>query len=152
MTTRWNRIAARFRDDEGSTLILTIGLGALTLALILAVAAATSLYIERRQLFSLADGAALAAAESFALESVVVEGGSAAPTLTDDAVAAVAAEYLTAAPTSLDSVQLVSAGTDDGETATVTLASVWNPPVLNLFFPEGFAIEVTVTSRSVFQD
>lgn len=130
--------------------MLTIGFSALALALILGVAAATSLYIERRQLLSLADGAALAGAETFALDSVSVTDDQIAPVLTDHDVWIAASAYLDAAPTPLHDVVLVDASSGDGASATVTVASVWSPPVLSLFFPEGFPIQVTVTSRSVF--
>ncbi|MDO9591011.1 MAG: pilus assembly protein TadG-related protein, partial [Microcella sp.] len=53
------------RDDRGSILPLIAGFGALALAVVLLVSAATSLYLDRTRLFTLADGAALAAAESF---------------------------------------------------------------------------------------
>jgi uncharacterized membrane protein len=60
--------------DDGSTLILTVFYGFLALVLILVVVAASSLYLERKRLFTLADGAALAGAEAFPLESVVLGG------------------------------------------------------------------------------
>lgn len=70
-----NRPAARMlrldpRDDRGSILPLVAGFGTLALAVVLLVSAATSLYLERTRLYTLADGAALAAAESFDLASV----------------------------------------------------------------------------------
>ena len=48
------RLAAR---DEGSILPLILVYGMLGLALTLVVASATSLYLERKRLFTLADGA-----------------------------------------------------------------------------------------------
>ncbi len=56
--------------DEGSILPLIAGYGALALVVVLLVTAANSLYIERKRLFSLADGAALVGAESFELSAV----------------------------------------------------------------------------------
>ena len=58
----------RAADDTGSTLPLVIFYGFLALALVLIVAAASSLYLERKRLFTLADDAALVGAESFDLE------------------------------------------------------------------------------------
>ena len=60
----------RIRDEDGSTLPLIIFYAALSLALILLVVAATSLYLERKRLFTLADGASLVGAESFSLGDV----------------------------------------------------------------------------------
>lgn len=141
----------RARDDEqGSTLLLTIGYGALALALILVVVAATSLLIERRRLFSLADGAALAGAEAFTLEQVARSGEVASPELADAAVHGGAETWLNSAPTSLEDVALVRAAALDDVTAEVTVAAMWRPPVLTLVVPEGVRLDVTVTARAVF--
>ncbi|MCC6269748.1 MAG: hypothetical protein IT190_00550, partial [Microbacteriaceae bacterium] len=59
-------------DDRGSMLPLTIFYGFLSTVLILLVVAATSLYLERKRLFTLADGAALVAAEAFELDDVIM--------------------------------------------------------------------------------
>lgn len=152
MTRRWRGVARRVaRDEEGSTLVLTIGLAALALALIIAVAAATSLLIERRRLFSVADGAALAAAEAFALEQVRFDGTSASPELADTAVDRAAADWAALAAGDLDAVQVVGASAD-ARSATVTVASSWRPPVVSLFLPEGIRLDVTSTARAVFLD
>lgn len=137
-------------DDEGSTLILTSFYAFLCLALVLLVTAATSLYLERKRLFTLADGAALAAAEAFTLGEVAVTADGPRPTLTDASVTEAAGQYLGSAPTALDGVRLESGGTADGLSATVTLSSAWAPPVLTVFVPDGLRLEVTATARSVF--
>lgn len=139
-------------DDRGSILPLIAGFGALALAVVLLVSAATSLYLERARLFTLADGAALAAAESFRLDSVqLTADGELRPRLTKPEVTAAAVEYLAQAPDSrLDGLRLVEATTPDGLSARVTLAAVWAPPVLSVFVPEGIPLQVTATSRSVF--
>ena len=140
------------RNDRGSILPLIAGFGALALAVVLAVSAATSLYLERTRLFTLADGAALAAAESFDLASVrPTSEGVLRPRLTEPEVSAAAADYLAQAPGSrLEGLRLVSATTPDGLSARVTLAAVWAPPVVSIFAPEGIPLRVTATSRSVF--
>lgn len=139
-------------DDRGSILPLIAGFGALALAVVLLVSAATSLYLERARLFTLADGAALAAAESFRLDSVqLTADGELRPRLTKPEVTAAAVEYLAQAPDSrLDGLRLVEATTPDGLSARVTLAAVWAPPVLSVFVPEGIPLQVSATSRSVF--
>jgi hypothetical protein len=45
---------------------------------------------------------------------------------------------------------LEEATTRDGESATVTLSSIWRPPIVTVFFPEGWRIETTATARAVF--
>lgn len=137
------------RDDDGSTLLLTIAYGALALALIVVVVAATALLVERRRLFTLADGAALHAAEAFALEQVAFDGEHASPQLADAAVEEAAAAWLMSAPTELDDVALVAARSLDAQTAEVTVAAAWRPPIVSLLLPDGIRLDVTVTARSV---
>jgi hypothetical protein len=146
------RLSARLaREEEGSTLVLTIGFAALALALALAVAAATSMLVERRRLFTVADGAALAAAEAFALEQVRFDGTSAAPELADAAVQQAAAAWAAAAAGELDAVRVEGASAD-ARSATVSVSSAWHPPVASLFLPEGIRLDVTATARAVFVD
>jgi hypothetical protein len=142
--------AARAADDAGSTLILVSFYCFLGLVLVLIVTAATSLHLERKRLFTIADGAALAAAEAFTLGEVAVTADGPRPTLTDASVAEAAGEYLADAPTDLDGVRLERGGTDDGLSATVTVSSAWTPPVITVFVAAGLRLEVTATARSVF--
>jgi len=152
-----HRAAWRLRSDEGgSTLVLTIFYAFLALVLILVVVAASSLYLERKRLLTLADGAALAGAESFSLDAVGVTDDPAGPVprpvLRSDEVRAAAEDYLAAAPHGgVDEVELTGAGSTDGQSATVALGSVWHPPVLVFFLPEGVPLEVTAVARSVFR-
>ena len=82
------RVPRDWRDDTGSTLPLVLFYAALAIGLILVVVAASSLYLERKQLFTLADGAALVGAESFDLDDVSVTAeGALRPTLRADEVA-----------------------------------------------------------------
>jgi uncharacterized membrane protein len=146
------RHGRRLRGDEGSTLLLTIFYGFLALLLVLIVVAATSLYLERKKLFTLADGAALAGAESFALDAVALESGELHAALTSAEIHAAASAYLAAAPhPDIDSLHIVRADTADGQSATVSLRAWWRPPVLTLFVPDGLPVEVTAVARSVFQ-
>ena len=139
------------KDDEGSTLLLTIFYGFLALALILLVSAATSLYLERKRLFTLADGAALVGAEAFDLQSVTMTPGGARPILESEDVALAVTGYLAEAPTApFDRLRVESAHTVDGRSATVTLSAQWSPPVVSLLVPDGMPIEVTALARSVF--
>ena len=140
-------------SEEGSTLILIIFSAALALALILGVSAATSLYLERKRLFTLADGAALVASESFELSSVVIgeTGSFVRPLLTDEAVSQAAQGYIAGAgATKLDGLEISRAVTLDGRSATIELASYWRPPVVSLFLPDGIRLSVESTARSVF--
>lgn len=145
---RWRR--GGVRDDDGSTLLLTIFYCALGLSIVLVVASATTLYLERKRLFTLADGAALAGAEAWRMDAVRVDDDRIAFELDDAEVHAAVSAYLGDAASGLDDVELVRAASDDGRSATVTLRSVWRAPIDTELVPVAVPIEVTVTARSVF--
>ena len=141
----------RLASDRGSILPLTVFFGFLSLALILVVVAATSLYLERKRLFTLADGAAFVGAEAFTIDSVTVTPSGPRPTLQATDVTAAVTAYLAGIPDpGFDSLEVDRATTDDGTSATVTLSALWHPPVLAALLPDGVRIDVTSTARSVF--
>lgn len=141
----------RIRDDAGSALVLTIFYGFLSLVLIFLVVAATSLYLERKRLFSLADGAALVGAESYDLDDVVRTPQGFRPQLESAKVADAVREYLAAAPTTeFEGLSVEQATSLDASSATVSLSAYWRPPFVSLLVPEGVRIEVTANARSVF--
>jgi uncharacterized membrane protein len=143
--------AGKLASDEGSTLVLTVFYGFLSLVLILLVVAATSLYLERKRLFTLADGAALVGAEAFQLDDVTLTPGGYRPTLHTADVAAAVSSYLAKNPSDeFDSLAVERAETVDGRSATVSLSAYWRPPVISLLVPQGFRIDVTAVARSVF--
>ena len=140
------------RGEEGSILPLLAGFFAVALALVLLVAAASSLYLERKRLLSIADSAALAAAESFPLDSVTLQGGEVAPLLQDAEVLSVARQHLAALPEStVEALVLEDAETSDGRSATVVLSGMWRPPILSAFVPAELRIEVAATARTEFR-
>lgn len=145
-------IRRRVSDEDGSTLILTIFYGMLALILILVVAAATSLYLERKRLFSLADAAALVGAEAFELTTVSVTDGVPEVTLRSADVNTAVTEFLDDNPVGrFEELRLEQAASVDGKSATVTLSSYWRPPVLTAFVPDGIRLDVTSVARSVFR-
>lgn len=149
--TRITVTGQQLRRDDGSMLPLTIFFGMLSLLLVLIVIASTSLYLERKRLFTLADGAALVGAEAFDLDEVRQTGVGYRPTLHSPDVAAAVSAYLASTPTAdLEQLHLEHAESVDGRSATVGLSAYWRPPVLTLLVPEGFRIEVTAVARSVF--
>ena len=138
-------------EEEGSTLLLTIFYGFLSLVLVLLVVAASSLYLERKRLFTLADGAALVGAEAFDLSTVTVTPTGPRPILESVDVAAAVNAYVASTPSRFESLAIVRAETVDGRSATVTLSAFWRPPIVSLLVPEGIPIEVTAVARSVFE-
>lgn len=151
MAGRMPRAAARLSDEDGSTLPLIIFFATLGLVLVLLVTAATSLYLERKRLFSLADGAALVGAEAFDLNDVSITDGVLRPALTDAQVRQAVDSYVTDNPIGrFHDLGVADAGTQDGESATVTLTASWRPPVVSLLVPDGIRLRVTSVARSVF--
>ena len=141
----------RLQDDAGSTLPLVIFYGFLALALVLIVAAASSLYLERKRLFTLADDAALVGAESFDLNSVTLTGHGVRPVLQPAQVHAAVTSYLSGNPVDhFEGLVVTRATTLDGKSATVTVSAVWHPPVVTVFVPDGMRIDATAVARSVF--
>jgi uncharacterized membrane protein len=129
-------------DDEGSILLLTLGYAVLALVAILVCLNATSLYLAQKRLDSLADAAALAGADGFTL---TVTAGEPQAELHDDAVFTQARELVDAVG---DGATLVSAGTLDGLSARVEVATVWHAPLVSLFVPEGVPLAAKATSRT----
>jgi uncharacterized membrane protein len=140
------------RSDEGSTLLLTIFYSALCLVLILLVVAATSLYLERKRLFTLADGASLVGAEAFTLaDPTTTSARGTRPILTSAEVASAVSDYVADNPADhFTDLRVERAVSVDGRSATVELSCYWSPPVLTLFVPKGIRIDVTSIARSVF--
>ena len=143
-------LIARCRNAEGSTLLLVIFAVLLAVAVLLGTVAASSLYLERKRLFLIADGAALAASQNFALQNVAVDIAQRRLTLrlTTTDVLQGSRAYLTAADAR--GVRIVSATTPDGVTAEVSVAATWHPPVIGVFMPGGVRLEATARARGTF--
>lgn len=138
------------RSEDGSILPLSVFFGMLSLAVVLLVVAATSLYLERERLYAVADGAALAGAEAFDLGEVTLRGDAPHPTLAAADVRAAARGYLSSqAASGFHDLVLESAISRDGQSATVRLAATWHPPMFSLFVPDGIRLRATSTARSV---
>ena len=141
----------RLSDEQGSILPLVCCYAALALLVTLIVASATSLYLERKRLLTLADGAALVGAESFTLSEVSLEHGAPRVELKPAQVRAAVRDYLDDQPIGrFEALTLDEATSRDGRSATVTVSAVWHPPVVTLFVPDGLRIDATSTSRTVF--
>ncbi len=146
------------RDDDGESgqiTLLSIGFGLLALTLVLVVAAASSIYLERKQLLALADGAAADAADAidygmYYAPGLEQEGLPVSDTSVLDSVAA----YLdtSAAAGTFHDLSIESGtGTTDGRTAHVTLSAVARPAVVPWVlapWSDGFSITVTASARA----
>lgn len=137
--------------EEGSALPLALVLFLVAASFVAVVAGASALHLDRLRLLTVADGAALAAAESFRVADVVVDGDEVRPRLQDDRVRRAAADAVAAADRAdLTDLRLVSAGTADGRVAAVTVAAVWHPPIVSSLLPLAVPIQVGSTAAARF--
>ncbi|MGO4433542.1 pilus assembly protein TadG-related protein [Paenarthrobacter sp. RAF9] len=130
--------------------VLIIGFVTLSLLLATAVMAASAVYLEHKKLLSLADGAALAAADAYVAGEI---GGGSSPstTLADSRVLAAAGSYLDKSHAFVSHDHLTvqaETGRGPGDTAVVVLASIAHPPLISFLLPDGIAVEAKSTARS----
>lgn len=132
-------------------MMLIVGYVLLALLLATVVTAASSVYLEHKKLLSLADGASVAAADSFTLGQLESAGGSPTAVLTGARVRSAAADFLdrSRAFTRFSSLGVgPGTGSPDGSTAVVVLSAAVHPPVVNFLIPDGIRIEASSTARS----
>lgn len=141
----------RTNNEDGQMMVMILGY--VTLALLVATVGIgiSSVYLEHKRLLSLADGASLAAADSYTLGDVDTQGGSPSATLNPARVRNVAADFVSKSPAAQRFSGLAvagSTGSPDGSTAVVVLTAAVHPPVVNFLVPDGIKIEATSTARS----
>jgi Putative Flp pilus-assembly TadE/G-like len=137
--------------EGGQLMVLIIGYVLLALLVATVVTAASSVYIEHKKLLSLADGASVAAADSFTLGQLESASGSPAAILSAGRVRSTAAAYLNrdGAFARFSGLAVAPAtGSPDGSTAVVVLSAAVHPPIVNFLVPDGIRIEATSTARS----
>lgn len=103
-------INGRLREDEGSVLLLGIGLVVVCLLAVVMVVDASSAFLQRRALMSLADGAALAGAQAIDLDHYYSHGASIGTRLTGPGVVAAARAHLASAGTDVTIEQIATDG------------------------------------------
>ncbi|WP_426990272.1 pilus assembly protein TadG-related protein [Pseudarthrobacter sp. Y6] len=137
--------------EDGQMIVMIIGYVLLALLVVSVVIGISSVYLEHKRLLSLADGASLAAADSYTLGEVGGEGGSPSAVLGSGRVRSVAADFIARSPSSarFDGLAVSAAtGSPDGSTAVVVLSAAVHPPVVNFLVPDGIRIEAASTARS----
>lgn len=135
------------RGDRGSMLPLVAGLVALCGTVVIGVIGVADLALTRTNLQSIADVAALAAADSIDPTLVTVNGETLDVRLTRRGVRLAAAAFLRESG-SLARLRL--ARTRDGVTAEITVRTVWTPPVVSEFIPLRIPLDASASARSVF--
>ena len=139
--------------ESGQMGVLIIGYVLLALLVITVVAGASSVYLGHKKLLSAADGAALAAADTFSLSQVQGSstGSPPAAVLNSGAVTAAAQQYLadSRAGDRISSLRIApETGTPDGRTARVVLSGVVHPPIVNFLVPDGIRISAESDARA----
>jgi hypothetical protein len=132
-------------------IVLIVGYVILALLVTTVVVGISSVYLEHKRLLSLADGASLAAADSFTLGDVGSDGGTPSAVLGSERVRNVAGDFIDRNPAALRFDQLEIApetGSPDASTAVVVLTAAVHPPVVNFLVPDGIRIEASSTARS----
>ncbi|MGF3057247.1 pilus assembly protein TadG-related protein [Microbacterium sp. YY-01] len=129
--------------ERGSILPLVLGYALLAIALIVVSVCATDLYIAQKRLDSVADAAALAGAQGF--DSVERAADTARIVLSDSAVAREASYIVEASSVA---AVLEAAFTLDGISAEVQVSTVWNPPLVSAFVPDGIVLYSNAVSRT----
>ena len=170
--TRLTQLAVARRGaagESGQIMLLTLAYALIALSLVLVIASASAVHLERKQLLALADGAALDAADAIDLDlfygadeadSVLAVSGDGAAgvggvvPLSDDAVRRAVAQHIQLAPSAAGLSGLVvgePTGSPDGVTAQVTLGAVARPPLIPwvlVGWSDGIALSVTSTARA----
>ena len=139
------------RGEEGQIGVLIIGYVLVSLLVVSVVMGASALYLGHKKLLSAADGAALAAADTFSLGPAPVPGAGPAAVLAPAAVRAEVNRYLaqTNAAERLPGLAVDGeTGTMDGRTAKVVLTGVVHPPLVNFLVPDGIPITAVSEARA----
>lgn len=146
------------RSDQGQISVLVIGYCSIAIALLMVVASASAVHLERKRLLEVGDAAALDAAD--ALDSGVYYGGGsggvpgAGVPLTDASVRASVRDYLERRSSAgeFDHLAVIEpTGSPDGVTAEVTLTTRVTPPLIGAVlepFSDGIILRVTARART----
>ncbi len=118
-------------DDEGTVLLLIVGLVAVVGLLVAVVTDVTALYLQRRDLVSAADGAALAGAQAVDEETIYTQGlPTSGPLPLDEGAARSAVdEYLSNA--GLAGEALIVRVETTPTTVSVSVSATYDLPVAN---------------------
>ena len=138
-------------SDRGSALLLGVGLVAACLLALVVLVDASVAFLQRQQLFALADTAALAGAQAIDLPTYYAEGASAATRLDTSAVPTRVRAHLsrTQAAAAIDGLVLDSAWSD-GRQVAVTLSCPLRLPFLSDMF--GGRVTVQSQARLAYRD
>ena len=143
------RKSQRGEAEQGSVLILTIGFAIVIMLLVAVVVDASKLFLTRRALASVADGAAVSAAQDVDPESVYTSPSGEALPLSATKVTADVQAYVrrAAAETGLTDLTVVGV-TVQGPDVTVTLSAHSVLPLVGLVVGQTDGVLISVTARA----
>ncbi len=136
------------KSDRGSTTPLVLVFMVIIFMLVSVGVGATSLYIERKRLFTVADGAALAGAQSYGSGDVTIVDGKPTVHLRNSRVHEESTKFVRRDPGDLEQLELLDAYTPDSRSALVRLRALWRPPLVSELIPVSMPIEVTAIART----
>lgn len=145
------RIKSRARADDGQSLVLAIGLCAITLLTISVVLAVSAVNLKARQLLSIADGAVVAAVDEF---EFVADGPNPRIQLDQQRVQRAIQRYLNdvGAAGRVDRLKIQSVRIlPDGQGASLVLSGSVQPPIVGWIVPSGVPISVESTAQTVLR-
>lgn len=137
----------RGRDDEGSVLVLTLGLTAVLLLLVAVVVDVSAAALARRSASSAADGAAVAGAQGFDEQAYLERGLDEAVPLSEPLVRERVAAYAERAARDQDGLQLDSRVEDD-DTVVVTARRVVGLPFSGLLGLDEVTVRAEARARA----
>jgi hypothetical protein len=126
-------------DDRGNVLLLGAGLVAVCLLALVVMVDASAAFLQRRQLLAIADGAALAGAQSIDLPAYYENGASAATRLEPAGVPRRVRAHVTRAG-AVDGL-VIDSVLSDGRQVHVALSSPLRLPFLSGLFPGRIRVE-----------
>lgn len=138
-----------FCEDRGQSLVLAIGLVAISLLTISVVMGASAVNLKARQLLSIADGAIVASVDEF---QFVDNGDEPSIRLTEEQVMQGVQRYLSDidASSRIDGLEI---GTirirPDGQGAELVLRGTARPPIVGWVVPSGIPVEVRSSAQTV---
>ena len=135
-------------NERGSVLPLVAGLFALAGVFAVAVIDSTDLALTRTELQSVADAAALAAAQDVNPATATMSDGHLTFSITRSAARRDVRSYLVAS--AVTGAVIRSVTVPDGRTVVVTLSRQWRAPLDSEFIPIRLSVTATARARTLF--
>lgn len=135
----------RLAEEHGSIAPLALVYTVIALAAALLLFGAADLYLERKQLYTHADAAALAAAGTYDIRDIETSDGPPAVVLDRDAALLAAQQHLDR--TTSGEVEILAFEVR-GDEVTLTLSGEWRPAAGGALLPVSVPVEVQVSARA----